>query len=36
MTVLYISYAQRMDYRGLNGLVTPVIYHMSWHIKEHS
>jgi hypothetical protein len=38
MTVLYITYAQGMDYRGLNEaiIVTFAIYHTSRNIREHS
>jgi hypothetical protein len=38
VTALYITYAQRMDYRGLNEaiIVTFMIYHTSWNIREHS
>jgi hypothetical protein len=38
VTVLYITYAHGMDYRGLNEaiIVTFAIYHTSWNIKEHS
>jgi hypothetical protein len=38
MTVLYITYAQGMDYRGLNEAIiaTFAIYHTSQNIREHS
>jgi hypothetical protein len=31
-TGFYKSYTQGMDYIGLNGSVTPVIYHMTRHV----
>jgi hypothetical protein len=31
-TEFYKSYTPGMDYIGLNRPITPVIYHMSWHV----
>jgi hypothetical protein len=28
----YLSYIQGVDYKGLNGSVTSMIYHMAWNI----
>jgi hypothetical protein len=31
-TRFYLSYIRGVDYKGLNGSVTSVIYHMAWNI----
>jgi hypothetical protein len=33
ITGSYLSYIRRVDYKGLNGSITSMIYHMAWNIE---